>query len=208
MRVIGVFSVGLLLTYVFQVQVAPYDRPIEFWPSIPASTWIYALGLVGILLLSFLALLNSLLLKKALVADGFTGNVRRPYDLPHLPVEGVASEEDLPLLDKKRQISASNDDHQQEKTAPESLGDSCDRTLETVEEDAPASFAENNEPAEHPPPEDPPVSNMEEVQYDYKSPASRRSNQKIYSVLSVQEAALVNKLVRMDFIVRTVSPKL
>lgn len=33
LRMNGVFSIGLLLTYVFQVQLSPYDESIEFWPE-------------------------------------------------------------------------------------------------------------------------------------------------------------------------------
>jgi len=100
MRLNGVFSIGLLLTYVFQVQVAPYDQSVEFWPSVAASTQIYILGLIGIMVMSFLALLSSLLSKKHLVEDGFVGNVRKPYDIKQLPVEGEAGEDKFPLLRK------------------------------------------------------------------------------------------------------------
>jgi len=101
MRLIGIFSIGLLLTYVLQVQVSPYGQPVEFWPSVAASTSIYVLGLVGILLHSFLAMMSEVLFKKVLVADGFSGSVTHAYDVKYLPVQGRSPEEDLPLLRKK-----------------------------------------------------------------------------------------------------------
>ena len=85
----------MLLTYVFQeVQVAPTTGLFSFgqltckyMDLCPGSGWYFGSF--------FLALVSSLLLKKALVADGFTGTVRRPYDLARLPVEGMAAEADF-----------------------------------------------------------------------------------------------------------------
>jgi len=222
MRMNGVFGVGLLLTYVFQVQIAPYNMPVEFWPSIPASTVVYVLGLFGIMLLSFLAMFNALLLKKVLVADGFTGNVRRPYDLAHMPVEGEAPDEELPVLNKKLFYSKSKsfkkktkaDHNEGEVDNPPVKGppEVHDENEDTEEEHTPTKDPEIpkdssiNETEVKDVPEHPiPVVNFKQDAAPRRQPlpGSRKSNQKIYSVLSIQEAALVNKLMRMDFIMRT-----
>jgi len=228
MRLNGVFSIGLMLTYVFQVQIAPYGQPVEFWPNIPASSIIYILGLFGLLLMSFLALLSSLLLKKVLVADGFTGNVRRPYDLKHLPIEGQAAEEELPLLNTKRlyeeepmekrgAAKAENQPESDDTTLNDHDAGSEDHIIKndaesnagTKKEEGRAAQTDKNIPVEtkcksktlaedH-------IESTPNPAEEQRTPTSRKSNQKIYSVLSVQEAALVNKLVRMDFLLRTVS---
>ena len=177
MRMIGVFSIGLLLTYVFQVQVSPYNMSVEFWPHIAASTAIYALGLTGILLAGIFALLSSLLIKRVLVEDGFVGNVRKPYNMAELPVEGK-DDDHFPLIWKR--------EHQKCTTAKmDQVG--------TVKEEEEEPFDAGND-----------VGQEEVVDGGRYWTPTRRVNMKVYPILAMEEAAKINQIVRIDFVLRTV----
>jgi len=130
-RMIGTFTIGLLLVYVFQVDMSPYGRPIEAWPTIPASTMIYMLGLITIVVLSMSGLIGSLIFSHPFHYDGFVGGFLGPYDIAKCPIEGKAGEDRSPLLLKKRQYSEPDTDgdsdedpaldNEQTKTAGESV---------------------------------------------------------------------------------------
>ena len=109
-RLIGTFTVGILLTYVFQVEISPYGQPVEFWPRIPTSTMIYCLGLVGIFTQSFAGLIGSLFFTVHLTADGFVGKLMGPYDLEKVPKEGEVGEDKGPLLLKRREHSKTEEE--------------------------------------------------------------------------------------------------
>lgn len=87
-RLIGTFTIGLLLTYVFQVEISPYGQPVEFWPRIPTSTMIYSLGVIEIFMQSFAGLIGSFLFCRPLLAEGFVGGPLGPYNLEKCPKEG------------------------------------------------------------------------------------------------------------------------
>jgi hypothetical protein len=100
-RLIGTYTIGLLLIYVFQVEIAPYGQPVEFWPRTPTSTMIYVLGMCAIFLQSMSGLIGSLLFMRPLLSEGFVGGFMGPYDLDNCPKEGEVGEDRSPLLLKK-----------------------------------------------------------------------------------------------------------
>lgn len=100
-RLVGTYTIGLLLTYVFQVQISPYGNSIEFWPSIPSSSMIYVLGLMGIIFQSFAGLAGSFIFSRPLIGDGFVGDLRCAYNLDKVPKEGKDGEDRAPLVLKK-----------------------------------------------------------------------------------------------------------
>ena len=87
-RMIGTYTIGLLLTYVIQVEVSPYQKPLDFWPNIPASSAVYCLGLVSMFSQSFASLVGSLFLKRPLGCDGFVGQPTLTYKIEDCPKEG------------------------------------------------------------------------------------------------------------------------
>jgi len=216
MRINGVFSLGLLLTYVFQVEISPYGQSLEYWPSTAASTMIYILGLAGILVSSMVAMLMGLLAKKYLVVDGYTGGIKKAYDLKNVPVEGKQPEEAFPLRDirkespeqipepPKNQPSAAvfTKAKTHDKTGAEVKGESGVHPSPTadVTEGAGDEEVESHPAVMHAIPpvekEDPPGAE--------RAPVSRGGNTKRYNVLSGQEARVVNQFVWFDLIARVV----
>ena len=97
-RMIGTFTIGLLLTYVIQMEVSPYEKPLDFWPNIPASTSIYCLGLICLFSQSFASMLGSLFLKRALGHDGFVGHPTLVYRMEECPKEGESHDIMDPLV--------------------------------------------------------------------------------------------------------------
>jgi len=211
MRMNGIFSIGLLLTYVFQVQISPYNQPVEFWPNVAASTEIYILGLIGILLAAALPIIMGLVMKKLLVVDGFTGGIRRAYKLADVPKEGRAPEEDFPLLDKDWEkghpgVGAEGAD-EENPTFGDDGSDEKGKTEGAVEQAAPDGSDKEN-------------ASIEESGYFEKgktegadkeavgeaapeifppTPHTRKCNSKVYPVLSVKEASRINYLVNIEF---------
>jgi len=108
-RLIGTYTIGLLLTYVFQVEISPYGQPVEFWPRVPTSTMIYVLGMTAIFVQSMVGLIGSLVFQKPLLSEGFVGKLTRPYDLDQCPKEGEVGEDRGPLILKKYSPKANED---------------------------------------------------------------------------------------------------
>jgi hypothetical protein len=176
-RLEGTFTVGLLLVYVFQVQVSPYGKPIEFWPRIPASTMIYILGLVAIMTMSAAGLIGSMIFTRPLLVDGFVGFLTGPYDLDQIPKEGEVPEEGQPLLLKKY-------------VPP-------DPNASTGTHDSPNNASDPRRVEEEKPLE---KSGCEHDEDDgMKIAHARKNNQKMYNVLSVEEAIVINTFVRRLF---------
>lgn len=96
-RLDGTFTIGLLLTYVFQVELSPYGQPIEYWPETPTSTYIYVLGLLAIVLQACSGLFASLLFPVQLTADGFVGAFKEVYAIDRVPLETENPEDNAPL---------------------------------------------------------------------------------------------------------------
>jgi hypothetical protein len=178
LRVNGVYSFGLLLTYIYQVQQSPYDTPIEFWPDTPASSLIFMLGLMGILFNSLISIFMGSMMKKALVADGFVGGAIRAYDLNAVPKEPNHPESDAPLLNRPGSAPVIRSPRLPlgEKT---DLGKrSANAVKDTpLDETAPADVGVGTDPVQ----------------------ASRKKNQKEYNVLSLQEARWVNYFILLEF---------
>jgi len=164
-RLEGTFAVGLLLVYVFQVEISPYGQPIEYWPRIPTSTMIYILGMLAIMAATGAGLFCSLVFTRPLMAEGFVGGLILPYDIDKLPKEGEVPEEEMPLIVN----GADNVDDDSEKGAAVHPDDESPQAPET------ASAKEN------------------------EIVKARKCNQKMYSVLSVEEAAIVNRFARRTF---------
>ena len=99
-RMIGTFTIGLLLTYVLQVEVSPYEKPLDFWPNIPASSSVYCLGLISLFSQSFVSLIGSHFLKRSLGNDGFVGHPTLTYRIDECPKEGDNDEIMDPLIRK------------------------------------------------------------------------------------------------------------
>ena len=97
-RLVGTYTIGLLLTYVFQVQISPYNNSIEYWPRFPTSSMIYVLGLIGIIFQSFAGLTGSVIFSRPLNGEGFYGGLLGAYNLEKVPKEGKVGEERAPLL--------------------------------------------------------------------------------------------------------------
>ncbi len=97
-RMIGTYTIGLLLTYVIQVEVSPYQKPLDFWPNIPASSAVYCLGLVSMFSQSFASLVGSLFLKRPLGCDGFVGQPTLTYKIDECPKEGEHHDSMDPLV--------------------------------------------------------------------------------------------------------------
>jgi len=212
MRLNGIFSIGLLLTYVFQVQISPYNQPIEFWPNVPASTDIYILGLMGILIAAALPLIMGLLMKKLLIVDGFTGGVRRAYKLEDVPKEGRAPEEDFPLRDKdweKKYLVVGAEGVDEENARFRDAGFDTEETPEgaIVEE---AAHEENASIGEDYPSEEGKaegaVKEAAPEEMFPPTPHTRKCNAKVYPVLTVQEATRINYLVSVEFWVMATLP--
>mmetsp|Transcript_29580 Transcript_29580/g.71190 ORF Transcript_29580/g.71190 Transcript_29580/m.71190 type:complete len:234 (+) Transcript_29580:484-1185(+) len=150
-RQMGRYSVGLLLIYVFKVEISPYGKPIEHWPSIPASTKIYILGLVYILLQTMVAHMASIVFPARLVRNGYVGRVARAYDPSKFQLEGKVKEEDMPLLEKAFKPEA--DDGAESESAPEIA-------------------------------------------------TTRKYREKTYHVMSAEEAVMINRYVKLLYIVK------
>ena len=172
LRLNGIYSFGLLLTYVFQVQQSPYDQPIEFWPSVSASTKIFMLGLFGILCNSVISIFMAMQMKKALIVDGFVGGATKVYDMKTVPKEPECPESAGPLLDRPDSAPSIHGPRlpMGEKT-----------TARKPKEEGPSEKVESE------------AFDVEPVQ------ASRKKNMKSYNVLSVQEARWVNYFVLLEF---------
>lgn len=163
-RLEGTFAVGLLLVYVFQVEISPYGQPIEFWPRIPTSTMIYILGMLAIMAETAAGLFCSLAFTRPLKAEGFVGGLIVPYDIDELPKEGEVPEEEMPLI-----VGADTAEDASEQGASVHPDDESPRAPETP------SIKEN------------------------KIVKARKNNQKMYSVLSVEEAVIINRFARRTF---------
>lgn len=97
----GTYTMGLLLTYVFQVETSPYGQPVEFWPRVPASTMIYSLGMATIFVQAFSGLIGSFAFKRPLLSEGFLGHPVKTYDFETIPKEGEVGEDRSPLILRK-----------------------------------------------------------------------------------------------------------
>jgi len=97
-RMVGTFTVGLMLVYVFQVEISPYGQPLEFWARIPTSTMVYILGLVAIVLQSMSGLFGALIFTVPFHTEGFVGGIMGPYNIDQCPKEGDVGEDRSPLL--------------------------------------------------------------------------------------------------------------
>ena len=106
-RFMGTYTLGLILTYVFQVEDSPYGRPIEYWAELPTSSMIYILGLITLLVLASSGMIGAMLFKLPLVREGFRGEFWQCYAIDKLPVEGREDESRQPLLLKKYAPEAS-----------------------------------------------------------------------------------------------------
>lgn len=185
-RFMGTFTIGLLLTYVFQVEASPYGQPVEFWPSIPTSTMVYILGLVAILVQSLTGMLWAVIFPVPLVREGFRGTPFTCYEIDKLPVEGKAGEEDYPLLLKKyipergTESKRGGDDER-----PKGHGGK-----------QPADEKSDASPTDEKSDEKPPTASEAPADESMKIAKGRKNNMKKYNVLSVEEAILVNKYVR------------
>jgi len=174
-RVDGTFTVGLLLTFVFQVEISPYGQPIEFWPRIPTSSFIYVIGLLGITAMSGTGLIGSILCTKLLKAGGFDGGLLGAYDMDVIPKEGSDPEEDMPLVLKRS-------------GAGDSKETSDGNNLALISE--PLPMVRNTTP-------DTAEATMATIEHgETKIARSRKNNQKAYTVLSVEEAVDINKFIR------------
>ena len=122
-RLDGTFTIGLLLTYVFQVELSPYGRPIGYFPETATSTYIYVLGLIAIVLQASSGLLASLAFPVGLLVDGFVGTPKQVYDLSRLPVEGDNPEEYSPLRLKAPPPLHPNEDDKAKMADKGSMGD-------------------------------------------------------------------------------------
>jgi hypothetical protein len=192
-RLVGTYTIGLLLTYVFQVQISPYGQSVEFWPRIPTSTMIYVLGLTGIVVQSFAGLIGSTIFTRPLLAEGFEGGVFGPYNFDKLPIEGQVGEDRAPLILKRFDPSPTESSEAEEKSKPE----------ESASADGPK---EGEQAAEEGPTEGEKVVVLEEGPKGENPGIAqvRKNNQKSYSVLSVEEAVYINEFVKRLFYFKTV----
>ena len=163
---------GLLLTYLFQVQASPYGQPIEFWPRLPASSMIYTLGLSTIFAQAFSGLVASFIFKMPLLSEGFVGTPLRPYDFDKLPMEGEVGEDRSPLILRKY-----------DPLPAQSYEDAMAAGLKEKEEEEEKKEDEGGET----------------VKVHVAIPRIRRNNTKAYNVLSVSEARMIQKFVRRVF---------
>jgi hypothetical protein len=186
-RLVGTYTIGLLLTYVFQVQISPYGQSLEYWPRIPTSTMIYVLGLLGIVLQSFAGLLGSAIFTRPLLAEGFEGGVFGPYNFEKLPIEGQVGEDRAPLL-LKRFDPSPNESKPEEEIA----------TADGPKEDEQA--AEEGPKEDEKKIEEGP---KEEGEVSTGIASVRKNNQKSYLVLSVEEALYINEFVKRLFYFKT-----
>ena len=180
-RLVGTYTVGLLLTYVFQVQISPYGQSVEYWPEFPTSSMIYVLGLIGIIVQSFAGLAGSLVFTRPLKGDGFVGDLLGPYDFDNLPVEGKVAEDRAPLVVNKWNPNAPATEP--EPPAPKEKD-------ETEEKEESAMVAEE-------------VPKRNDGIVDPSVARVRKNNQKSYVVLSVEEAHYVQTFVKRLFLFKT-----
>lgn len=102
-RGMGIFSIGLALCYVIRVQPSPYDMPLEYWPSLSASTLIHILGLSAILIFTIESMLVGILSAYIVQDYQFPGNPIEPYALESVPTIDKCYEDEQPLLIRKNQ---------------------------------------------------------------------------------------------------------
>ena len=169
---------GLLLTYVFQVETSPYGQPVEFWPRVPASTMIYSLGMATIFIQAFSGLIGSFLFKRPLLSEGFIGAPYQTYDFENIPKEGEVGEDRSPLILRKYDPKpAQSYDEALLADAP------TNETKQTMAETPESAAAEDG----HVP-----------------IPRIRRNNTKGYNVLSLREARLIQSFVRNIFFFKVI----
>ena len=121
-RMVGTFTVGLLLVYVFQVEISPYGQPLEFWARIPASTMVYILGLVAIVLQSMSGLFGALIFTVPFHTEGFVGGILGPYDIDQCPKEGDVGADRSPLL-RQRYAPGAHESQEAQTDSSEEEGD-------------------------------------------------------------------------------------
>jgi hypothetical protein len=190
-RLMGTFTIGLLLTYVFQVEISPYGQPVEYWQTIPTSTMIYVLGMAYILIQSMAGLIAAMFFPTPLQREGFVGRLGRAYKIDKLPVEGKVSEEGQPLLLKKFIPEKNSEDKPAEETAVDNTADEFPIVDGKTDDEKAAEAKEA--------PEQPPVDKGNDTM---NIPKSRKSNARMYNVMSVEEAGLVNIYVRRLFLLK------